>query len=286
MLTRRFIDEYELVAPLLGRSVADLREADAVSPPRARWFAQDGGTVAGVATARLRPDQRMFLRFVVTDPAAYEPLVSAADAVLRCAITTHVDGSAERDLAALAAAGFEREMVGEVYRVRFDRALRLLRRAWTPTGYRLEAADAVYEDELFALDNALRNLVPGTDGWAGDREAFRQELRSPEFDASAYLVAVEDDSDRLVGLVRIWRNPSGPRLGLIGVLPRHRAQPLAAALLKTALTAAAGWGFDELISETSPANPHTYPRLRRMGAVPVGSFVQLVRPSSSSDERA
>ena len=125
----------------------------------------------------------------------------------------------------------------------------------------------------------LRNLVPGTDGWAGDVQALRAELTSPEFDSSAYLVAVEQSSGTLAGLVRIWHNPSGPRLGLIGVLPAHRHKPLAAALLKEALSAAATWGFDEFVSQTSPANAHTYPRLRRMGLAPIGSFVQLVRQS-------
>lgn len=77
--------------------------------------------------------------------------------------------------------------------------------------------------------------------------------------------------------MRIWRNPSGPRLGLIGVLPGHRSKPIAAALLKQALSAAATRGYVDLISETSPDNVYTYPRLRRMGATPIGSFEQMVR---------
>lgn len=194
-----------------------------------------------------------------------------------------MDGGAVECVHALAAAGFETEAVGEVFRIRFDLAQRLLRRAWTPSGYRLERADRVDEAGLFTLDNALRNLVPGTDGWTGDRAAFREELTSPEFDAGAYLVAVEEASHDLVGLVRIWRNATGPRLGLVGVLHAHRGQPVAAALLKEALLTAATWGFDEVVSETSPDNTHTYPRLRRMGATPIGSFMQMVRQTRHAD---
>lgn len=279
MLTRRFEGEYALVAKLHGLTAAVMRERDAAAPPLARWFILDDRGVVGAATARRRPDGRTFLRFVVSDLAAYLPLVLAADSELRCPLTTHMDDAAVDHLAALAAAGFRTEVVGHVFRVRFDSALRLLRRAWVPRGYRVERADAVEEVELLALDDALRDLVPGTGGWAGDPIAFHEELSSPEFDASAYLVAVEEESGALVGLVRIWRNASGPRLGLIGVLPDHRGKPIAAVLLKDAVTAAATWGFEELVAETSPQNPHTYPRLQRMGASPVGGFVQLMRPS-------
>jgi GNAT superfamily N-acetyltransferase len=283
VLTRRFGDEYALVAGLHGLSAEALRERDAAAPPLARWFALEDRSVVGVATARRRPDDRTFLRFAVSDVAAYQPLVLAADAELRRALTTHADGAAIDHVNALAAAGFETEVVGEVFSIRFERALGLLRRAWTPSGYRLEGADDVAEDDLFVLDNELRNLVPGSDGWTGDRGAFREELRSPEFDAGTYLVAVEEGSGALVGLVRIWRNPSGPRLGLIGVLPQHRGKPIAAALLKEALSTAATWGFDSLSSETSPDNMHTYPRLRRMGAAPIGSFLQMVRQTRDAD---
>jgi GNAT superfamily N-acetyltransferase len=79
--------------------------------------------------------------------------------------------------------------------------------------------------------------------------------------------------------VRVWRNASGPRLGLVGVLPEHRSQPLAAVLLRQALTAAAAWGFDTFVSETSPHNPSTYPRVQRLGLEPAARLVQLVRPS-------
>ena len=42
-------------------------------------------------------------------------------------------------------------------------------------------------------------------------------------------------------------------------------------------------GCDELVSETSPDDPHTYPRLRRMGASPRGHFLQMVRATRAAD---
>ncbi len=153
-----------------------------------------------------------------------------------------------------------------------------MRRAWIPSGYAVRSVADVDEERAFALDNRVRSLVPGTDGWIGNRDWFSDELRSEELDPNAYLLAVEQATDEFAGLVRIWRNPDGPRLGLIGILPEHRRTPLAAALLKQGLEAASTWGHEAFGTETSLANKGTYPALRRMGLTPVGRFHQLLHP--------
>ena len=165
---------------------------------------------------------------------------------------------------------------GTEFRIRFDRALARLRRATVPVGYTLHPANAVDPDELFILDGELRRLTPGTDGWRGDRGWFDEELaESPPFDPDGYLAATGPAGD-LAGLVRIWRNPDEPSLGLIGVLPEHRHTTIAAALLRTALTAASGWGSETFVAATSPANPVIYPRMERLGAQPVRSTLRFV----------
>ena len=69
---------------------------------------------------------------------------------------------------------------------------------------------------------------------------FHEELTdAPPFDPDGYLVAVDKRTGRYVGLVRFWRNPTGPRLGLLGVLPEFRIPSLAAGLLEAGLTGAA-----------------------------------------------
>jgi GNAT superfamily N-acetyltransferase len=88
---------------------------------------------------------------------------------------------------------------------------------------------------------------------------------------------VEDRSGEYVGLIRIWRNPAGPRLGLVGVRRDHRGSPLAPALLERALTAAETWGHPTFETETSSSNRVVYPRMQRVGAESLGRFFQMVR---------
>jgi hypothetical protein len=39
-------------------------------------------------------------------------------------------------------------------------------------------------------------------------------FRTPAFNPATYLVAVEEDTGEYIGLVRIWMNRSGPRIGM------------------------------------------------------------------------
>ncbi len=78
----------------------------------------------------------------------------------------------------------------------------------------------------------------------------------------------------------MWRNPEGPRFGLIGVVRHYRNTVIAAALLKQVLTAAATWGHASFTTETSVLNRAIYPRLKRIGAECVGRFLQLVHPAA------
>jgi GNAT superfamily N-acetyltransferase len=282
MEATRFVDQYEAIAPLFGMTPADLRDRDDhQAQPLRRWMVVQAGSVVGAVTLWLRPDARLFLMFKVTTPAAYEPLTRAVDESLGCSLYTMVDESDREHAEALRVAGFRTEMVGERFRFRFDAALGYLRRAWVPTGYRLHSASEVDEARLLSLDNAIRNLVPGTDGWYGDADWFHDELSvSPPYDPDGYLVAVEASTDEYIGLVRVWRNPDGPRLGLVGVLPDHRSLPVGAALLRSALSAAADWGHKTFTTETSPSNARTHPRLVRLGAERMGRFAQLARATS------
>ena len=243
-----------------------------------RWLASRDGTVVAAVTTWLRPDDRTFLSFGGGEPAAIGPLADAVCAELPRAVYTTVEEADAESVKALQGAGFTTEVVGERFRIRFDRALAALERARIPSGFSIHPADTVDEDRLFALDNTIRHDVPGTDGWRGDRRWFHEELiESPPFDPEAYLVAIEDRTGDYAGLVRIWRNPTGPRFGLIGVVRQHRGSPVAAALLEQALSAASHWGQPTFVTETSPQNAAVYPRMRRIGAESEGRFLQLVR---------
>ncbi|MBT8198757.1 MAG: hypothetical protein KJO84_09705 [Acidimicrobiia bacterium] len=273
MKVTEFTDEYELAAPLFDSTAAELR-ARTLPPGSRRWLAVDDGIAVAAATSMVRPDDRVFLRFV-GDAEAYGPLADGVIATLGRRV--HAFTRSEEMLAALERAGFGIENVTEDFAVPFDRALALTSRAWLPSGYSLHRADEVDEDRLFALDNMLRRDVPGSDGWRGNREWFHDELHGdPAFDPSAYLVAQEENSGEYVGLTRIWRNDSGPRLGLIGVRRHHRGSTLAPFMLHRALESAATWGSEVFHTGTSLSNRAVYPKLSRIGESQ-GLSWQLVR---------
>ncbi|MDP8957901.1 MAG: GNAT family N-acetyltransferase [Actinomycetota bacterium] len=279
MRVEEFSDQYELAASAYGLSPDELRDRDDLqAQPLQRWLAIVNGTVAGAVSTWLRPDRRNFLMFACPDPAAYASLTHAVLETLGGRLYTTVDADETEAVEALQAAGFTQEMVAERLRVRFDAALAKLRRASTPPGFSIQAADTVDEGRLFTLDNTVRQDVPGTDGWRGDREWFREEIaESPPFDPSAYLVGVDDHNGEYVGLVRIWRNANGPRFGLIGVVRQYRNTTIAAALIRWALSAAAQWGHPTFTTEACPANGVIHQRLKRVGAESMGRNLQLVR---------
>ena len=274
-----FTDQYELAAPLYGVSPEELRRGDqrGEGSPR-RWLAFRGGNAVGSATTRLRPDDRMFVDFECRDLSAYGPLIDAAAAALGRSLYATVHSDDRVLLVALRAAAFTTDFVAEGFRVSFGRALAMIDRAWLPPGFSIHPADTVDEGRLFTLDNTVRHDVPVTAGWRGDRDWFHEELvESPPFDPAGYLVAIDDRNGEYVGLVRIWPNATGPRLGLVGVIRQYRNTPIAAALLKRALTAASGWGHGSFVTETSQANTMVYPRLKRLGAESLGEYLRLVR---------
>lgn len=273
----RFTDEYDMVADLYGVSPEQLRQRDLQQGrPVERWLAMDGDEITGAVSTLVRPDRRVFLSFKGSDRSSTTPLATAVRQDVGRPVHTLVDAADAEGIAALVNAGFENELVTERFEIRFDAALHWLRRAWVPTGMTIRQADAVDEGRLFTLDNTLRQDLAGCDGWRGDPDLFHEELTdAPPFVPAAYLVGVDRDNGEYVGLVRVWRNPAGPRLGLIGVLRQYRNTSIAVALLAQALTAASGWGYDTFITETSPANPITYPRLRRLGEASLGRFLQM-----------
>lgn len=274
----RFTDQYETVAALYGSEPAELRARDLGKAGTVRrWFVLDGGVAVGAVDVWLRPDDRLFLTFRGDDVETLAPLVNAVVGATDGPLFATVDLGDTKRVDTLLSCGFTVETIGERFTVRFADALALVQRAWVPTGYRIASIADVDEGKAFELDNGIRSLVPGSDGWTGNRDWFHDELRSPEFDRDAYLIVVERSTDRCVGLLRIWRNQDGPRLGLLGVLPDHRRGPLAAALLKQGLGVASQWGYDSFVAETSPSNGHTYGRLSHIAAERMGSFAQLVR---------
>ena len=289
MEVRAFSGEYSALAELSGRPSDELRHRDEQRPgPVQRWIAFLDGTPTGAVMAQARPDDRTFLTFVEGRPDAMGPLSHAVVEALGRSVYAGVDAAEGEAEAALRSAGFVTELTAERFCIAFAPILGRLDRAWVPSGMRIQSADTVDEARLFELDNRLRQDVPGTDGWRGDRKWVHEELaETPPFDPTAYLVGVVRETGEYAGLVRIWRNPSGPRLGLVGVLRPFRTTSLAAALLKHALGAAATWGHVTFTTETSLTNRAIHPRLKKLAAESLGRFHQLVlHPATSGGQRA
>ncbi len=254
-----------------------MRSKLALQPePAGRWLAVDESGSAGAVTARERPDGRTFLAFACPNAAAYGPLTSAAHEELGSPLFTAVDAGDTAAVAALETAGFTPDLVTDRFRVRFDAALGRMRRATAPAGVTILPVAAVDEDRLFALDNTLRHDVPGTDGWRGNREWFRDELSDP----AAYFVAVGGDGE-YAGLVRIWRNPDEARFGLIGVLRRYRGTLMGPALLRQGLIAAAEWGRPDFTTDVSPVNARLHRHVVRMGAERIVRSLRLAFHNSA-----
>jgi RimJ/RimL family protein N-acetyltransferase len=147
-----------------------------------------------------------------------------------------------------------------------------------PAGFVLLRADAVDEARLRVLDDALRQDVPGTDGWRWDETEFLEELRQPAFDPSTYLIAEEASSGEYVGIVRVWNKPEVPRLGFVGVARTHRRQGLARALVAQAFTVLASRGQPEVTTEIDDMNVASKALLAGFGAQRRGGTLELVRP--------
>jgi RimJ/RimL family protein N-acetyltransferase len=154
----------------------------------------------------------------------------------------------------------------------------MLAGAVLPAGMSLVSADAVDEDGLRLLDEALRQDVPGSDGWINDPGEFREyTFDEGHFDPATYLVAVDDAGQAYAGLARVWNTQGRPRLGLIGVTRGYHRQGLAKVLLAAVLTPLRERGIGEVAAEADEANTASNTLLAKFGARRVGGSVELVR---------
>ena len=260
------------VATFLDIGLDELAERDRFQRPMGRWLAVDGQTSIGLATAVVRPDDRLFVTHRLGSEAAFDPLLVAAMGDLESPVHLSVPADQSHRLRSAMASGFTVEWTARTFDVPFRSALQAT--AGHPsTRIEMVQADRVSSDELFELDTALRQDMPGSDGWRGNRTWFDDELASPAFDPTAYLVARDRSDGQLVGLCRFWKNADGAALGLIGVRPSHRTGRPALALLHESLTAASRWGFDTFSTHTARASLQR--RLQAIGATQTGGFSQL-----------
>ncbi|HKB42053.1 MAG TPA: GNAT family N-acetyltransferase, partial [Gemmataceae bacterium] len=147
-----------------------------------------------------------------------------------------------------------------------------------PDGVITISANDAFEDQLRLLDDALRQDIPGGEGWRWDPVDFNEETFGRDFDPATYLVAVDVPSGEYIGLVRVWMNPGRPRLGLIAVLPQYRRRGLASLLLARAFRVLHERGKKEVTAEVDETNAASRSLMAKLGARRIGGYVELIRP--------
>lgn len=189
---------------------------------------------------------------------------------------THLAEDRADEVRILADAGFiaaRREVKVEVD---VDRALAAIGDPPLPPGVAaISAADADLE-RLRLLDDKLRDDIPGTAGWRSTPAEFAEEtFDPPAFNPATYLVAVEERTGEYIGLVRVWMNRAGPRIGMFGVLRTHRRRGITLALLKRCLFAASELNHRMATSEYDETNEASAGVFERLGARPTGSAMEF-----------
>jgi GNAT superfamily N-acetyltransferase len=243
-----------------------------------RWLATEGRTKIGVLHAVLRPDRRCFLEFEDCDDEAYDPLVAAAAAEHDGDLYATLEESDEPGLRRLYGLGFTVHRHEHLFRIATDPWSHGLRVVAPPDGVALVSAVDADLDRLRALDDALRQDIPGADGWRWTPDAFRrQTLGGSDFDPATYLVAVDRRTGSYVGLVRVWMNPTGPRLGCLGVLPAFRRTRVTAALVAAVATVLHDRGHPAVVTEISADNHAALALLAGRPATRTGGSYELVR---------
>jgi ribosomal protein S18 acetylase RimI-like enzyme len=237
------------------------------------WRAFAGDEAVGAVRAFLRPDNRWFVAFDDGRADGDAPLLAAvaADTGADLYATADEDDQAGQDR--LARLGFSVNRRESHYVIPTGPE-----GAAEPEGIVVISAADADEDELRRLDDTLRQDVPGTAGWKWDPGDFREEtFDSAQFDPATYLVAVEIDSGRYVGLARVWHPPGRPRLGLIGVTRPYRRRGLARVLLARAFAVLHRRGQAEVTAEVDDTNGASTSLLRQMGARREGGSVEFIR---------
>ena len=237
------------------------------------WRAYHADQAAGAVRAFLRPDNRWFVAFEHGRGDSDRSLLTAVAANLGADLYATADDRDDEGLDRLARLGFT------VHRRESSYVIPVGPMAGEePEGIVIISAANADEDDLRRLDDTLRQDVPGTAGWTWDSGDFREEtFDSAEFDPATYLVAVDVDSARYVGLVRVWNSPGRPRLGLIGVTRAYRRRGLARALLARAFGVLHERGRTEVTAEADDTNIASLSLLLGLGARREGGSVEFIR---------
>ena len=249
--------------------------------PGLTWRAFDGAETVGEVRARLMPNSRWIIGFEQCRDDAYQPLIDAVAAGVGGEdLYLNVGERYTENQARFTELGFVVNRREGFYRMPTDPAITGLVKAEPPAGVVFVSAIDADEEDLRLLDQALREDVPGSEGWIWDPADFREQtFDSSDFDPATYVVAVDSDSARYIGLTRVWVGRGLPRLGLVAVLPAYRRRGLATAMLGRVFGVLYGRGKAEVTFEIDDTNEASLALLTGAGARRINGIVEFVKPA-------
>jgi GNAT superfamily N-acetyltransferase len=238
-----------------------------------RWEARDGERLAGTAHMWDRPDGKRFAWF---DPIDAAPIAALCDVIGAERPLYTLADVYEKDMhRRLAAAGF----VGDRYE--HDWTLPVATAAdWDDAAL---AGFTVGPPEHFGMDTVRRfndevcDDSPGLRGWVSSPEFWAEEHSGDAYDPAVYPVAWDPAAGRFAGIVRVWMNESGPRLGLVATARPYRNRGVAAALLGVAFRVLRERGHSKVSTECDAANPGSKALLEKAGGTVIGGTIEFVR---------
>ena len=239
----------------------------------------DGEEIAA-ASAWVRPDGRCTLTISSAAHDAIAMIVPAVAAATPEEILVNVRAGRADLRDQYAAAGFMEKRTEAVYAIGVEEAVRRSEGARLPSGVSAVPLSSVQEDELRVLDDALRQDVPGADGWRWPPSDFREETYGAWFEPALYLVAVEDATSAPIGIARVAIHAGRPpRLGFIGTSRPYRRTGVASALLARIFAELSRRDVELITTEADVENVASTTLLTSLGAERVGGFVVMALPS-------
>ena len=231
--------------------------------PALTWRALDGNLVAGEVSARLRPDNSRFLYFDTWRADAYPPLADAVARDLGRDLYVTLEDAEYDALDACSEAGFAVHRRESYYRIPVDPAVTgLAGPRCRPARRPFRRRRRYHRAAGWTTRTAVLPAPRAGDGMPRSSAPRRSALLDP----ATYLVAVDRASGEYAGLVRIWRNRAGPRLGLIATLAQYRRRGVARALLGQAFAVLAARGDTSVVGEVDDTNAASVSLLTGLGA--------------------
>ncbi|MFC8801231.1 GNAT family N-acetyltransferase [Promicromonospora sp. NPDC057138] len=223
-----------------------------------------------ITHAWLRPDDKWVL-LLPADTEIWPAVIAERPRRIDRLLVSRPESAERTEGPVLAGAGFRRDRTEQAWRIPLDGIT-----AGAPVSdtHRLVPVTECDLARVTALDNEVRQSVPGCEGWSGTVADLRGTLEDDEFDPDLYLVAVHRKTGAYDGLVRVWFRRPVPRLGCIGVVPAWRRTRLAPLMLATVARILRGRGIREVVAETDTTNRAAHSMTRNHGGLPLERTVE------------